>query len=397
MAKKVNLTPGQKVSEKDFEDYLIQIKELAEGPFDEMQKEVEVTNTFPEEFYKLSIENDLYRFALPLKYGGFGLSQKQIFQVQEMFSRGPGGMRMHLHHAADLNWRIMDEFGQEDLKAEVLPKVQDKTIYTNFALTEETGGTGADVHTTAIEDGDFYILNGEKFLISHTDCSDATYVVAVTDPEKTGDDRLSAFWVPVDLPGYEIVPMPHMMGCRGAGHAGLRFTNVKVPKRYLLGKRGEGLHVAISALSISRAHIADSNLGMAQRMLEMSIARAKDRVTFGKPLVKRQMIQQEIADMGTEIFALRSMLYDLAEQYDKGEDIEEKAAMCKLQSINTVRIVSDYTLEIFGGIGYFEDNEYGPVERMYRDCRAMWLEEGPRSVQRVTAARKLIQDNGVIK
>lgn len=397
MAKKVNLTPGKKMTEQQFQDYLIQIKELAEGPFDEMQKEVEVTNTFPDEFYRLSIDNDLYRFALPLKYGGFGLSQKQIFQVQEMFSRGPGGMRMHLHHAADLNWRIMDEFGQEEVKKEVLPKVQDKSIYTNFALTEETGGTGADVHTTAIEDGDYYILNGEKTLISHTDCSDATYVIAVTDPDKTGNDRLSAFWVPVDLPGYEIVPMPHMMGCRGAGHAGLRFTNVKVPKKYLLGKRGDGLHVAIASLSISRAHIADSNLGMSQRMLEMSIARAKDRVTFGKPLIKRQMIQQQIADMGTEIFALRAMLYDLAEQYDKGEDIEEKAAMCKLQSINTVKLVSDYTLETFGGIGYFEDNPYGPVERMYRDCRAMWLEEGPRSVQRVTAARKLIQDNGVIK
>lgn len=397
MAKKVNLTPGQKMTEEQFQDYLIQIKELAEGPFDEMQKEVEVTNTFPKEFFQLSIDNDLYRFALPLKYGGFGLSQKQIFQVQEMFSRGPGGMRMHLHHAADLNWRIMDEFGSEDLKKKVLPKVQDKEVYTNFALTEKTGGTGADVHTTAIEDGDFYILNGEKYLISHTDCSDATYVIAVTDPDKEGDDRLSAFWVPVDLPGYEIVPMPHMMGCRGAGHAGLKFTDVKVPKEYLLGKRGDGLHVAIASLSISRAHIADSNLGMSQRMLEMSIARAKDRVTFGKPLVKRQMIQQQIADMGTEIFALRSMLFDLAEQYDKGIDITEKAAMCKLQSINTVKMVSDYTLEIFGGVGYFEDNPYGPVERMYRDCRAMWLEEGPRSVQRVTAARHLIQDNGVIK
>ncbi|WP_235807404.1 acyl-CoA dehydrogenase family protein [Loigolactobacillus rennini] len=101
--------------------------------------------------------------------------------------------------------------------------------------------------------------------------------------------------------------------------------------------------------------------------------------------------------MGTEIFALRAMLYDLADQYDKGIDIEEKAAMCKLQSINTVKLVSDYMLETFGGIGYFEDNPYGPVERLYRDCRAMWLEEGPRSVQRVTAARKLILDDGVIK
>ena len=191
--------------------------------------------------------------------------------------------------------------------------------------------------------------------------------------------------------------MPHMMGCRGAGHAGLRFTNMRVNKRFQLGEEGDGLHVAIASLSISRAHIAVSNLGMSQRFLEMAIARAKDRVTFGKPLAKRQAIQQMIADMGTHIFALRCMLTDLAEQYDRGEDIEEKAAMCKLFSIDTVKLVSDYCFEIFGGIGYFEDNPYGPVERMYRDCRAMWLEEGPRTVQRLTASRKLIADNGIIK
>lgn len=394
--KLVHTKPGTKMTDEEFQLYLKQIKHLAENEFDELQEEVEVTNTFPKEFFRLAIDNDLYRFALPLKYGGFGLNCKQIFQVQEMFSRGPGGMRMHLHYAADLNWRIMDEFGQPELKAEVMPKLQDKTIFTCFALTEETGGTGADLHTSAVKDGDDYILNGEKTLISHTDCSDAAYVIAVTDPDKAGPERLSAFYVPVDTPGYEIVPMPHMMGCRGAGHAGLRFTNMRVNKKYLLGKEGDGLHVAIASLSISRAHIADSNLGMSQRFLEMAIARAKDRVTFGKPLGKRQAIQQMIADMGTHIFALRSMLYDLADQYDRGVDIEEKAAMCKLFSIDTVKLVSDYCLEIFGGIGYFEDNPYGPVERMYRDCRAMWLEEGPRTVQRLTASRKLIANNGVI-
>lgn len=395
--KLVHTKPGTKMTDEEFQLYLQQIQHLAENEFDEMQGEVEITNTFPEEFFRLAINNDLYRFALPLEYGGFGLTCKQIFQVQERFSRGPGGMRMHLHYAADLNWRIMDEFGQPELKAEVMPKLQDKSIFTCFALTEETGGTGADLHTSAVRDGDDFILNGEKTLISHTDCSDAAYVFAVTDPDKPGPERLTAFYVPVDTPGYEIVPMPHMMGCRGAGHAGLRFTNMRVNKRFQLGEEGDGLHVAIASLSISRAHIAVSNLGMSQRFLEMAIARAKDRVTFGKPLAKRQAIQQMIADMGTHIFALRCMLTDLAEQYDRGEDIEEKAAMCKLFSIDTVKLVSDYCFEIFGGIGYFEDNPYGPVERMYRDCRAMWLEEGPRTVQRLTAARKLIKDDGIIK
>ncbi|MCI8741744.1 MAG: acyl-CoA/acyl-ACP dehydrogenase [Lachnospiraceae bacterium] len=386
-----------KLTEKEFQDYLLQIRALAEGPFDEMQKEIEVTNTFPKEFYDLAIKNDLYRFALPEKYGGFGLSERQILMVQEEFSRGPGGMRMHLHHAADLDWRILDDFGSEELKAQYMDKFQDKTLYANFALTEETGGTGADIHTTAIKDGDYYVINGEKTLISHTDCSDFTYLIVSTDPNSDKDSRLSAFFVDVNTPGYEIVPMPHMMGCRGAGHAGLKFTNMRVHKKYLLGQEGMGLEIAMHSLAVSRAHIAVSNLGMAQRMLEMTIKRTHDRITFGKPLCKRQAIQQTIADMGTQIHALRLMIWDFAKDYDDGKPIDMKAAMCKLHSIDTVRVVSDAMLEIFGGIGYFEDCAYGPVERLYRDCRAMWLEEGPRTVQRLTAFRGLDKIGGRIE
>ena len=167
-----------KLSKEQFEAYLEQIKNLAEGPFEEMQPEIEVTNVFPEKFYELAKENDLYRFALPAQYGGWDLSELDILRVQEQFSRGPGGMRMHLHYAADLNWRILDDYGSDELKAQYMDKFQDKTIFTCFALTEQSGGTGADIHTTAVKDenGD-YILNGEKWLISHTDCSDYTYVI----------------------------------------------------------------------------------------------------------------------------------------------------------------------------------------------------------------------------
>lgn len=385
-----------KLTREEFKAYLKQIRELAEGPLEEIQKEVEKTNKFPQEFYNLAKENDLYRCALPVEYGGYGLNEMEILQVQEEFSRGPGGMRMHLHYAMDLNWRILDEFGSKELKDRYMHQFQDKTIFTCFALTEETGGTGMDLHTTAEKDGDFYILNGEKTLISHTDCSEFAYVFAVTNPEGTKDNRLSAFFVPTNLPGYEIIDMPTMMGCRGAGHAKLKFTNLRLPKEYLLGEEGQGLQISIHSLAISRAHIAVSNLGMAQRMMEMSIARAKDRVTFGKPLAQRQMIQAYIAEMGTYINALRTMIYDFAKDFDAGKDPTMKASMAKYFSIETVKLVSDYMLLIFGGIGYFEECEYGPVERMYRDCRAMWLEEGPPSVQLITAARGLLACDGKI-
>ena len=390
-----------KLTPEEFREYLKTVRALAEGPFEEMQKEVEVTNKFPQEFYDLAIENNLYRYALPEEYGGWGLSEKEILQVQEEFSRGPGGMRMHLHYAADLNWRILDDYGKPELKAEFMDKFQDKTIFTNFALTEQTGGTGADLHTTALKDENGnYVLNGEKWLISHTDCSQYTYVIAVTDPDKKGDERLSAFFVPMDTPGFELVPMPHMMGCRGAGHAGFKMTNVVLDPKYLLGEEGQGMEVAMHSLAISRVHIADSNLGMSQRMLEMSIARARDRVTFGKPITQRQAIKMKLANMATNIHALRCMIMDFADEYDvdpHNEFVDEKAAMCKLFSIDTVKMVSDEMLEIFGGDGYFEDSPYGPTERLYRDCRAMWLEEGAPTVQRITIARGVDKHDGHVE
>lgn len=381
-------------TEEEFQQYLLEIRELAQGPFDALQTEIEVTNKFPDEFYELAKQHNLYRFYLPEKYGGWGMSTLQIMKVQEEFSRGPGGMRMHLHHAAGLNWRIMDDFAQEELKEWAMPRFQDKTLYVNFALTEKEAGSGADIKTSAVRDGDEWVINGEKTLISHTDCSDGTYLITLTDPDAPKDKRLTAFFVPTDTPGYEIVDMPHMMGCRGAGHAGLRFTDARVPDKYRLGEVGEGLHVAMYSLGLSRVHIADSNLGMAQRMLELSIQRAKDRETFGKPLVSRQMIQQMIAESGKWVYMLRSMIHDTAARYDRGEDPMTQASLCKLASIDGVKIVSDNMLEIFGGIGYFEECEYGPVERLYRDCRAMWLEEGPPTVQRTTAARGLITTGG---
>ena len=252
-----------------------------------------------------------------------------------------------------------------------------------------------------IDPDDIFVSDGAKCdLGNFQELFGRGNVIAVTDPEKSGDERLSAFWVPMDAEGFELVPMPHMMGCRGAGHAGFKMTNVTLPPKCLLGAEGEGMKVAMHSLAISRVHIADSNLGMCQRMLEISIARARDRVTFGKPIMQRQAIKMKLANMATMIHALRCMVIDFAEEYEKdpmGEYIAEKAAMCKLFSIDCTRLVSDEMLEIFGGDGYFEDSPYGPTERLYRDCRAMWLEEGAPTVQRITIARELDKHNGVLE
>lgn len=382
------------LSDQQLKDLCLRTRKVTETELEALQPEIEKTHVFPDEYFEICRKYDLFRLSIPEMYGGLGLNTQQFFMVMEEFCRGPGGMRMNLHHANGLNWKILNDHGAEDLKAKFLPKLANCDSYINFALTEPDCGSGADIRMTAVKKGDKYILNGTKTLISHTDVANASYIIAVTDESKRKKGGLTAFLVETNTPGYNIDPMPHMMGCRGAGHAMLRLENCEVPAHNIMGKEGDGLDIFMNALAHSRAMIAVTCLGMSQRFLEIAIARAKERVTFGKALVQRQAIQQTIADMATQVHALRMMLQDCARKYDRGEDIELVSSMSKLHGIDTVRTVSDACLEICGGIGYFEEFPNGPVERMYRDARALWFEEGPRTVQRLTAARILIKQNG---
>jgi hypothetical protein len=372
----------------------MKVRHVTETELEALAPEMEVTNVFPKKLWDICRAHGLLKFRLPEAYGGMGLSTSQFFPIMEEMSRGPGSIRMMLHHANGLDWEILHDHGAEDMKKKLLPKIAEGEYYINFALTEPGCGSGADIQTKAVRKGDKYILNGRKTLISWTDISNMSYVLAVTDESKRKKGGLSAFMVETNTPGFRIENMPHMMGCRGAGHGDIYMENVEVPAHNIVGKEGDGLEIFKEALAMSRASIAVCLLGMSQKFLEMAIARAKDRVTFGKKLVQRQAIQQTIADMGTQVYALRSMLNDFCVDFDNKKDVELKASMCKLHAIDTSRTVSDSCIEIFGGIGYFEDNPYGPVERLYRDARAMWFEEGPRTVQRLTAALPLIELGG---
>jgi alkylation response protein AidB-like acyl-CoA dehydrogenase len=371
-------------------------RKVVETEIEALQPEMEKTHVFPEELWDICRKNDLYRLRLPEEYGGMGLNVEQYFHVLEEICRGPGGVRMYLNTVNGLNWHILYSHGNEELKQEWLPLMATEDYFITFAFTEPGCGSGADIRTTAVRKGDKYVLNGRKTLISFTDIADAYYILAYTDESKRGTGKgISAFIVEGSTPGFLIKSMPHMMGCRGASHGDIKLENCEIPAINMVGNEGEGLAIFKDELAITRASIGVSCLGLSQRFLELAIARAKERITFGKPIAERQAIQQLIADMGTKVFSLRAMLHDCARQYDLGEDIEMKASMCKLHGVDTVRSVSDACLEIFGGIGYFESSPYGPVERMYRDARALWFEEGPRTIQRAAAARHLLVNGGI--
>ena len=388
-----------RLSEEELTALRLKIRKVVEEDLEKLSPECEHNNVFPREMWEIGKKNDMFRLSLPVKYGGMGLCFEQYFTVLEEIARGNGGMRMFWHVANGLSWEILCERGTEAMKDKYLPQMGTGDFFVAFALTEKDCGSGADIRTKAEKKDGKWIINGSKTLISFTDVCDAYYIIACTDESKRKTkDGFTAFFVPADAKGLRVENMPHMMGCRGAGHGDVFFENVEIPDEYRLGAEGEGLTVFMHALAISRASIGVCLLGMSQRFLEIAVKRSKDRVTFGKSLAQRQAIQQQLADMATQVMALRLIARECAVQIDNDvQDLEMITSMLKLHGIDTVKLVSDGALEIMGGIGYFEDNPYGPLERLYRDARGMWLEEGPRTVQRLTLVRDVLDKDGELR
>jgi alkylation response protein AidB-like acyl-CoA dehydrogenase len=191
------------------------------------------------------------------------------------------------------------------------------------------------------------------------------------------------------MPGFTIQSMAPTMGCAGASHDLLLFENVPVPVQNVLGKEGMGSQQLLAFLEISRVFIAVAALGTAERALELSVAWAKQRVTFGRPIAERQAVQGYLAEMATDIYALRHIVLDALRKYDAGQRIPEESSMCKLFSLEAVGRVTDKALLVHGGLGYLKSSR---IEMLYRDARLNWLEEGTPTIHKLIIARGLLQE-----
>ncbi|OUS94531.1 acyl-CoA dehydrogenase family protein [Rhodococcus sp. NCIMB 12038] len=318
---------------------------------------------------------------VPREYGGGGLSIAQYLPIIAEFAKVQGGLRVivHVHNSFA---HALSEIGNEQQKAAVLPGAATGRNSVAFALTEPGFGTGADLGSTAVRDGDDYVITGEKWLITNSDIASHFIVFA-----KTTDREVSAFLVPRDTDGLSIAALPETMGCKGTEHGRVTLDAVRVPATALVGAEGQGNEHLERALEISRVFIAASSLGTSERALELSIAHAKSRVTFGKPIGTRQAVQRYLAEMATDVYALRGILADAARKWDAGERIPAEASMCKLFGLEAVGRVTDRALLVHGGIGYTRAH---PIERLYRDARLNWLEEGTPTIQYLVAAGRLL-------
>jgi acyl-CoA dehydrogenase len=280
-------------------------------------------------------------------------------------------------------------FGTDEQKREWLPKLASGEIVASFALTEPNAGSdAASIRTTAIRDGDHYVVNGTKRFITNAKRAGMFTLMARSDPAKKGATGISAFIVPANTPGITIGKSEKKMGQQGAHIHDVIFENARVPAHLRLGAEGEGFKVAMQVLDRGRLHISGVCVGVAERLIRECVNYAREREQFGQRLGDFQLVQAMLADSKTEAYAARCMVLDAAKRRDAGENVTLECAASKYFASEMVGRVADRAVQIFGGAGYVAD--YG-IERFYRDVRIFRIYEGTSQIQQLVIARNLLK------
>jgi butyryl-CoA dehydrogenase len=364
------------------------VREFAEAEVAPIAAELDRDHRFPSELLPKLAEMNLMGMPYPEKEGGAGADYLSYVIVVEELSRACASTGVILSaHTSLATWPIF-KFGTEAQKDRYLHDMASGHRLGAFALTEPAAGTDAAAGTaTATLHADGYTLNGSKMFITNAPYADVYIVFAKTDPER-GTRGISAFVVEKDTPGFSVGEAEHKLGIRGSSTPPVYFSDCRVPKEALLGGEGDGFKIAMQTLDGGRIGISAQALGIAQAALDASVAYAKERVQFGKPIAALQAIQWMIADMATEIDAARLLVYRAASCVDNGKPYSTEGAMAKLFASEVATRVAGKAIQIHGGYGYTESY---PVERNYRDAKITEIYEGTSEVQRMVIARNALR------
>ena len=364
------------------------VKEFAASEVAPIAAEIDRNHRFPEESIPKLAKLNLLGVPYPEEFGGGGADTVSYMLVLEELARVCASTAAIVSgHTSLGTWPIF-EFGTSAQKEKYVTNLASGSMLGAFAITEPGAGTDAAAgKATAVVDGDEYVLNGSKIFITNGGYADVYIVTAMTDLA-AGTRGISAFLVEKDAPGFSVGEKEHKMGIKASSTTPLYFSDCRIPKDALLGKEGKGFNIAMAALDGGRIGIAAQALGIAQGAFDASIAYAKERVQFGKPLAALQAIQWMIADMATDIDAARLLVYRAAWNKDHGLPYGTAASMAKLFASETSTRVADRAIQIHGGYGYTESY---PVERAYRDAKITELYEGTSEVQRMVIAGSLLR------
>ncbi|NLJ60239.1 MAG: acyl-CoA dehydrogenase [Firmicutes bacterium] len=369
------------------------IKELSAKIADEKiaprAAEFDETEEFPWELIRILAESDLFAVWVPEEYGGLGGGVFEQCLVVEELSRACAGVAVSYAASALGGFPIL-MFGTDEQKQRFMPDIASGSKLAAFALTEPDAGSDAgNIRTTAVRDGDYYVLNGTKQWITNGGEADIYTVIATLDPSK-GPRGMTAFIVEKGTSGFDFGKKEKKMGIRSSATTELIFNDCRIPVENLLGREGRGFLIAMNTLDKTRPGVAAQAVGIAQGALDKAAEYAATRVQFGKKIGEFQAIEHMLADMATQVEAARSLVYSVAWMIDSGErHITKASAMAKLFASDVAMKVTCDAVQIFGGYGYMRDY---PVEKMMRDAKITQIYEGTNQIQRSIIGGAIIKE-----
>lgn len=341
---------------------------------------------FPREAIEEMAALGLFGMLVPEQWGGSDTGYVAYAMALEEIAAGDGACSTIMSVHNSVGCVPILRFGSEPQKRAFLTPLATGAMLGAFALTEPQAGSDASsLKTRARREGEHYVLNGSKQFITSGQNAGVVIVFAVTDPQ-AGKRGISAFIVPTDVPGYQVARVEDKLGQHASDTCQIVFDNVRVPVANRLGEEGEGYKIALANLEGGRIGIAAQSVGMARAAFEVARDYAKERQSFGKPLIEHQAVAFRLADMATQVAVARQMVLHAAALRDAGQPALVEASMAKLFASEMAEKVCSHALQTLGGYGYLSDF---PLERIYRDVRVCQIYEGTSDIQRMVIARNL--------
>ncbi|MCZ2857657.1 acyl-CoA dehydrogenase family protein [Blastococcus sp. VKM Ac-2987] len=380
---------------EDFRQVKTAVRQLIRESVVPREEQIEDEDRIPDDLRAQAAEMGLFGYALPEEHGGLGVTMSEDVELAMEFGYTTPAFRSLFGTNNGISGQVIARFGNDEQKKKYLPGLSAGKLIGSFALTEaEAGSDPSALRTSARRDGDEWVINGSKRYITNAPIADLFVVFARTDPEQKGGRGISSFVVETTTPGVTVGPRDKKMGQAGAWTSEVYFDDVRVPAEALVGEEGRGYAKALTVLSRGRLHIAALCVGMAQRVLDESVAYAATAKQGGSPIGRFQLVQAMLADMHAELLAGRSMVRDVAARYDSGEDTSVGPSSAKLFCTEMVGRAVDKAVQVHGGMGYLRTT---PVERFYRDARLFRLYEGTSEVQRVIVGGALLREAGMAR
>ncbi|OHV57294.1 acyl-CoA dehydrogenase [Pseudofrankia sp. BMG5.36] len=383
------------MQESDFTEVLASVRRFVRERVVPLEQEIEETDEIPAALRAEAAEMGLFGFAIPELYGGLGLSMSEEARLVSELGYTTPAFRSMFGTNNGIAGHVLLEGATEEQKKTWLPKIASGEWTASFALTEQ--GAGSDpsgLATTAVRDGDDWVINGSKRFITNAPLADVFMVFARTDPHASSSRGITTFMVEKDTAGLSVGPRDHKMGQAGAWTADVYLDNVRVRPSALIGGEdgvGRGYATAMRCLAHGRIHIAALCVGMSQRLVDESVSYAASREQGGAVIGTYQLIQGLIADSATDLYAARALVADVAAKFDDGSDKRIGPSCAKYFASEAVGRIADRAVQIHGGSGYIRGV---PVERFYRDARLFRIYEGTSQIQQIVIARGLLAQAG---